>query len=81
MLSKLFRYDAFAKPTADATIKTASGGIVTLLAILLIVVLTISEYWAYTTPVMRSQMTVDRYRGDRLDIHLNITFPSCRARW
>ncbi|KAG5370323.1 ER-derived vesicles protein [Yarrowia sp. C11] len=75
MLSKLFRYDAFAKPTADATIKTASGGIVTLLAVLLILVLTVSEYRSYTTPVMRSQMTVDRYRGDRLDIHLNITFP------
>lgn len=75
MLRKLFRYDAFAKPTADATIKTASGGVVTLVAIALIVFLTFNEWRSYSTPVMRSQMTVDRERGNRLEIYLNITFP------
>lgn len=72
----LFRFDAFAKTLDDARVKTASGGILTIACIFTIVILLINEYGDYRTVVTRPELVVDRDHEKKLDLSLDITFPS-----
>lgn len=67
--------DAFAKTVEDARVRTASGGLVTLLSLVTILWLSISEWIDYRRIEYRPQLVVDRARGERLKINLDITFP------
>ena len=75
MLNFLKRYDLYIKPHQDFQIKTAHGGLVTLLAIVLTVSLFLAELTIYLTPEVISDMRVDTSRKSDLPINLDITFP------
>ncbi|KAG7661496.1 ERV46 [[Candida] subhashii] len=71
---KLLSLDAFAKTVEDARIKTASGGIITLLCIVIALFLIRNEYTDYTTLITRPELVVDRDINKQLDINLDISF-------
>lgn len=71
---KLLSFDAFAKTVEDARIKTTSGGIITLICILITLVLIRNEYVDYTTIITRPELVVDRDINKQLDINLDISF-------
>lgn len=75
MARKLLSFDAFNKTVEDAKIKTTSGGLVTIISVLIIFWLTLSEWWDYRSIDYRPELIVDKARGERLTINLNITFP------
>lgn len=80
-------FDAFQKTVEEARIRTASGGIVTLVSSCIIFWLIVLEAWDWRRIVVRNELVVDRSRGspynpfntdnlgERLDIGMNITFP------
>lgn len=72
---KLLSFDAFAKTVEDARIKTASGGLVTIVSLALIMWLTISEWIDYRHVEHRPSLIVDKDRGQRMEINVNISFP------
>lgn len=71
---KLLSFDAFAKTVEDARIKTASGGIITLICVLITLILIRNEYIDYTTIITRPELVVDRDINKQLDINLDISF-------
>jgi hypothetical protein len=72
---RLLSFDAFSKTAEDARIRTASGGLVTIISVALIVWLTLWEWIDYRSIEFRPELIVDKARGERLEIHLNISFP------
>lgn len=73
---KLISLDAFAKTVEDARVRTASGGMITLVCVLIVLFLIRNEYHEYTLVVIRPQLVVDRDVNRQLDINLDVTFPS-----
>jgi endoplasmic reticulum-Golgi intermediate compartment protein 3 len=69
------RLDAFTKTVEDARVRTASGGVVTIASLLLIFWLVWGEWADYRRIVIRPELIVDKGRGERMEIHMNITFP------
>jgi hypothetical protein len=73
--SRFTRLDAFTKTVEDARVRTTSGGVVTLSSILIILWLVWGEWAEYRRVVVRPELVVDKSRGEKMEIHLNITFP------
>ncbi|KAI5809320.1 endoplasmic reticulum vesicle transporter-domain-containing protein [Pyronema omphalodes] len=73
--SRLTRLDAFSKTVEDARIKTTSGGIVTLISVLVVMYLIAGEVGDYRRIEVVPELIVDKSRGEQLPISLNITFP------
>ena len=73
--SAFTRLDAFTKTVEDARIRTTSGGIVILVSLLVIIWLTLGEWSDYRRVTVRPELIVDKGRGERMEIALNITFP------
>jgi hypothetical protein len=73
--SRFTQLDAFTKTVEDARVRTTSGGIVTLLSLLTILWLTWCEWAEYRRVLVRPELVVDKSRGERMEIHLNVTFP------
>ena len=73
--SRFTRLDAFTKTVEDARIRTTSGGIVTLTSLLLILWLTWGEWAQYRRVIIRPELIVDKGRGEKMEIHMNISFP------
>ncbi|EEP81803.1 conserved hypothetical protein [Uncinocarpus reesii 1704] len=73
--SRFTRLDAFAKTVEDARIRTRSGGVVTIVALIAVILLVWGEWKDYRRVVVLSELIVDKGRGERMEIHLNITFP------
>jgi len=73
-LGFLKKYDLYIKPHEDFQIKTAQGGLVTLLAIGLTTTLFLMELSLLLTPEIISDMRVDKSRSASLNITLDITF-------
>ncbi|KAK9451409.1 endoplasmic reticulum vesicle transporter-domain-containing protein [Limtongia smithiae] len=71
---RLTTFDAFSKTVEDARVRTTSGGVVTIVASVVIFLLMISEWVDYRTIVNRPELIVDKNRGERMSINLNITF-------
>ncbi|KAK6458788.1 endoplasmic reticulum vesicle transporter-domain-containing protein [Scheffersomyces xylosifermentans] len=71
---RLMSIDAFAKTVEDARIRTTSGGIITLICVLIVLVLIRNEYNDYTTIISRPELVVDRDINKPLDINLDISF-------
>ncbi|ODQ51097.1 DUF1692-domain-containing protein [Saitoella complicata NRRL Y-17804] len=68
------RLDAFAKVAEDARIRTTSGGLVTLICFALISILITSEFLDWRRITETTELVVDKTRGERMTIHLNLTF-------
>lgn len=73
--SRFTKLDAFTKTVEDARIRTTSGGIVTLSSILIILYLVWGEWAEYRRVVVKPQLIVDKSRGEKMEIHMNMTFP------
>jgi len=56
-------FDAFQKTVEEARIKTASGGLVTLVSACIIFLLVILEVWDWRRVVIRNELIVDKTRG------------------
>ncbi|KKP02110.1 hypothetical protein THAR02_05788 [Trichoderma harzianum] len=74
--SRFTRLDAFTKTVDEARIRTTSGGIVTIVSLLVVVFLSWGEWSDYRRIVVHPELVVDKGRGERMDIHLNMTFPN-----
>ncbi|KAK3309985.1 endoplasmic reticulum vesicle transporter-domain-containing protein [Chaetomium strumarium] len=73
--SRFTRLDAFTKTVEDARIRTTSGGIVTIVSLIVVLWLAWGEWADYRRIVVHPELIVDKARGERMEIHLNITFP------
>ncbi|GAA5883188.1 hypothetical protein JCM3774_002413 [Rhodotorula dairenensis] len=67
--------DAFGKTMEDVKIKTGFGGALTLVALSIILLLTVWEFADYRRVRMEPSVLVDRTRGEKLVVNLDITFP------
>ena len=68
-------FDLYEKPSAEAIIRTTSGGIVTIVSFVVIVVLLVSEWSAYRRITTSPQLVVDTARGERMNINIDVSFP------
>lgn len=73
--SRFTRLDAFTKTVEDARVRTTSGGVVTLVSLVVILWLTWGEWADYRRVTVRPELIVDKGRGERMEISLNVTFP------
>ncbi|EXJ74351.1 uncharacterized protein A1O5_02647 [Cladophialophora psammophila CBS 110553] len=73
--SRFHRLDAFTKTVEDARVRTTSGGIVTIASILIIFYLIWGEWNEYRKILVMPELIVDKGRGEKMEIHLNISFP------
>ncbi|CAO1613761.1 unnamed protein product [Parajaminaea phylloscopi] len=68
-------YDAFSKPLEDVRIRSASGAALTLVSFLVIFALTISSFADHRKIQVLHNLEVDRSRGEKLAVDVDITFP------
>jgi hypothetical protein len=73
--SRFTRLDAFTKTVEDARVRTTSGGIVTIISLLTILWLAWGEWADYRRVTVRPELIVDKGRGEKMEISMNITFP------
>lgn len=73
--SSFRRLDAFTKTVEDARVRTTSGGIVTLTSLVLILYLIFGEWSDYRRVTVHPELVVDKGRGEKMEIHMNISFP------
>jgi hypothetical protein len=73
--SRFTRLDAFTKTVDEARIRTTSGGIVTIVSLIVVFFLAWGEWADYRRIVIHPELVVDKGRGERMEIHLNVTFP------
>ncbi|KAI9711396.1 MAG: hypothetical protein M1828_001941 [Chrysothrix sp. TS-e1954] len=73
--SRFGRLDAFTKTVEDARVRTTSGGIVTIVSLLLIFYLAWSEWADYRRVLVAPELIVDKSRGEKMEIHMNVSFP------
>lgn len=74
--NKLISLDAFAKTVEDARIKTTSGGLITLVCVLIALVLIRNEYADYTSIITVPELVVDKDVNKQMDINIDILFPN-----
>jgi len=67
--------DAFGKTMEDVKVKTGAGGILTLFSFALICLLTVIEFVDYRRITLHPSILVDKSRGEKLVVNMNITFP------
>ncbi|KAF2635317.1 endoplasmic reticulum-golgi intermediate compartment protein 3 [Massarina eburnea CBS 473.64] len=73
--SRFGRLDAFTKTVEDAKVRTTSGGVITIASILVILWLTWSEWADFRRVTVRPELVVDKGRGEKMEISMNISFP------
>jgi hypothetical protein len=73
--SRFTRLDAFTKTVEDARVRTTSGGIVTLTSLIIILWLSWGEWADYRRVTISPELVVDKARGEKMEIALNISFP------
>lgn len=61
--SRFTRLDAFTKTVDEARIRTTSGGIVTIVSLIIVLFLSWGEWAAYRQVVVRPELIVDKGRG------------------
>lgn len=67
--------DAFSRPLEDVRIRSSSGAILTLVSFLLISILTLSSFLDYRRVQLSHNLEVDKSRGEKLAVSVDITFP------
>ncbi|CAD6564432.1 MAG: hypothetical protein ASARMPREDX12_002659 [Alectoria sarmentosa] len=73
--SRFTRLDAFTKTVEDARVRTTSGGVVTIASLLIVFYLVWGEWSDYRRVTVHPELIVDKGRGERMEIHLNVSFP------
>ncbi|AJO94976.1 Erv46p [Saccharomyces cerevisiae YJM1202] len=74
--STLLSLDAFAKTEEDVRVRTRAGGLITLSCILTTLFLLVNEWRQFNSVVTRPQLVVDRDRHAKLELYMDVTFPS-----
>ncbi|CAJ0599118.1 unnamed protein product [Cylicocyclus nassatus] len=75
IFTKLREFDAYTKPMDDFRVKTLTGGMVSVIASVVIVLLAIQETSHYLAGDVVEQLYVDSTTSDiKLDVHFDITF-------
>lgn len=74
--SPLLSIDAFGKTEEDVRVRTRTGGLITVSCIIITMLLLVSEWKQFSTIVTRPDLVVDRDRHLKLDLNLDVTFPS-----
>ncbi|KAL9055094.1 MAG: hypothetical protein Q9162_003764 [Coniocarpon cinnabarinum] len=69
------RLDAFSKTVEDARVRTSAGGIITITSLLVILWLVWGEWADYRRILVHPELVVDKGRGEKMEIHMNISFP------
>eukprot|EP00434_Breviolum_minutum_P026752 symbB.v1.2.023644.t3/scaffold2178.1/size86794/7 len=77
--SKLKNFDLYGKVHDDYRIKTQSGGIISLVSMLIMAMLFLSELHNYLRAELIDHIVVDTTLNQKLPIGLNITFPHIRC--
>lgn len=80
-LTKLKALDAYPKINEDFFTKTMSGGIITIVASVVMVLLFLSELRLYLTTNSVHELTVDTSRGEKISINFDVTFPKVPCAW
>eukprot|EP00252_Welwitschia_mirabilis_P013401 TRINITY_DN2948_c0_g3_i1.p1 TRINITY_DN2948_c0_g3~~TRINITY_DN2948_c0_g3_i1.p1 ORF type:complete len:386 (-),score=74.49 TRINITY_DN2948_c0_g3_i1:443-1600(-) len=75
-LNKIRHLDAYPKINEDFYSRTLSGGIITLVSSIFMVLLFFSEFSFFLKPVTESELIVDTSRGETLKINFDVTFPA-----
>ncbi|KAH9980329.1 Sec1-like protein [Lactifluus volemus] len=68
-------YGCLWKTMEDVKVRTRTGAFLTLVSAAIILSFTFMEFFDYRRVNMDTAVTVDRSRGERLTVHLNMTFP------
>lgn len=74
-LAQIKGFDAFSKTMEDVKIRTTSGAFITFISAFMISLLLLSEWRDYRRVTIQPELVVDKSRGEKLTINLNITFP------
>lgn len=74
-LAGLKGIDAFGKTTDDVKVKTRTGALLTLISACIILAFTTMEFFDYRRVAVDTSIVVDRSRGQKLSVKLNVTFP------
>jgi len=67
--------DAFGKTMEDVKVRTRTGAFLTLVSAAIILSFTFMEFVDYRRIGIDTSVVVDRSRGEKLTVHLNVTFP------
>lgn len=73
---RLLSLDAFSKTVEDARVRTASGGMITIVCVFIVLLLIRNEYIDYQSIAVRPELVVDRDVNKQLEINLDVTFPN-----
>lgn len=73
--SKLVSFDAFTKTEEDVRIRTNTGGLITILSMIIGLMLLSREWYQFNELSIIPQVVVDRDRHLKLDLNFDITFP------
>jgi hypothetical protein len=81
LLSRFSKFDAFSKSKSEVQVRTATGAVLSFIALLCAGLLLSSEFGFYRSKRIENHLLVDTSQGDRaFDIHLDIEFPSLSCR-
>lgn len=75
-LNRIKQLDAFPKINEDFYNRSLSGGLITLISSIAMLLLFLTELRLFLNPVTKTQLIVDTSRGETLKIYLDVTFPS-----
>jgi len=75
LFSTLKGMDAFGKTTEDVKVKTRTGAFLTLVSAAIILAFTTMEFLDYRRVTIDTSIVVDKSRGEKLTVNLNVTFP------
>lgn len=80
LVRSLKTLDVYPKTEDEVSVKTRSGGMVSLLSFAIIAVLLLSELWSFLVPRTTHSILVDTRTGEKLSIHFDITLSVIRQR-
>ncbi|KAJ8762684.1 hypothetical protein K2173_011164 [Erythroxylum novogranatense] len=76
MMNKLRNLDAYPKINEDFYSRTLSGGLITLVSSLVMLLLFVSEFRLYLRAATETRLVVDTSRGETLRINFDVSFPA-----
>mgnify|MGYP001340937158 CR=1 FL=1 len=78
-LNALKRFDVYQKVHEDYQVRTGSGGLLSLFAGFIILILFYSEFSAYMTTEVQDHIGVDKLYYEKLHVMINVSFPHLRC--